>query len=275
MRVYMACLWLIVCICHCTTLGQTSNEREGKKPAEEEIKQWPLPQQAAYRAATYMAELPNFLVTEIVSRSTRVAHQKDWQAQDKLEIDLAYGGKKGETYTLKKMNDRPTSQSFEKVFGATSSGEFGGFLAGLVDPHSQAQFKPVTNEVFRGRKTVLFEFRILKANSNYLLTEKESRRQVKTGLAGTVWVDTETARMLRLEMSVEDVQPGFPLTMAEHAVEYDWVTIAGKKYWMPISAEFIVGSDTTKFYARNVTEFKNYRVFETEVKIVEEKSSPK
>ena len=118
---------------------------------------------------------------------------------------------------------------------------------------------------------MLFEFRVGKANSGYVLTEKSSGRKVNTGLVGTIWVDTETARILRLEFSVDDVPSGFPLNVAEHAVEYDWVTIGAQKYWLPTYAEFIVGNDITKSYERNVTEFKNYRVFETDLKIIEEK----
>jgi hypothetical protein len=61
------------------------------------------------------------------------------------------------------VNDRPSSMSYESLGGATSTGEFGTMLAGLFDPQSQAQFKEVRRETFKGRPTVLFEFAVKKS----------------------------------------------------------------------------------------------------------------
>lgn len=63
--------------------------------------------------------------------------------------------------------------------------------------------------------------------------------------------------------------------MAEHAVEYDEVNVNKKKYFLRVSSEFIVGSDATKIYQRNLIEFWNYRIFETDVKVFIEEVSPK
>jgi hypothetical protein len=247
----------------------------GQRPSEEEMRHWSLPQRAAYRAAFFIEDLPNFVVTEIVSRLRQTPDKKGWQQQDKLEVELTYISKTGEKARLLKINARPTSQSFEAVGGASSSGQFGGFIGALLMERSQAQFKQLREEAFRGRKTMLYEFQVKKANSSYSLTDKTSGRKVITGYRGTLWVDTETAYILRLEFSAEDIEPGFPFSMAENAVEYDWVTIAGKKFFLPVSAEFLIGSDTTRIYDRNLMEFRNYRLFDTDMKILLDKEPPK
>lgn len=242
-----------------------------KFPSEAEINKLSLPERAATRVAMFIEELPNFVVTQTLTRSVRKPDKKDWQAQDKLEVELTYSHKNAEKHQLKKINDRPTSQSFESVNGSTSQGEFGGTLGFLLDPRSRPEFKELKQENYRGRATQLYQFRVRKIYSSYKITSKPSGRSVTTGCLGTVWVDLETARILRLEISAEEVQPDFPINISENAVEYDWVTIAEKKYWMPISSETIMGSDITRYYERNVVEFKNYRMFETGVKILEGK----
>lgn len=242
-----------------------------KFPSEEEIKKLPLPQQAATRVAMFIEELPNFVVTQTVTRSVRKPDKKDWQAQDKLEVELTYSHQHDEKHKLIKINDRPTSQSFESVNGSTSHGEFGGILGFLLDPRSRPEFKEMKQENYRGRNTQLYQFRVRKMYSSYKITSKPSGRTITTGCQGTVWVDLETARILRLEITAEEIQPDFPMNLSENAVEYDWVTISGKKYWMPILSETIMGSDVTRYYERNVIEFRNYKVFETDVKIITDK----
>jgi hypothetical protein len=46
--------------------------------------------------------------------------------------------------------------------------------------------------------------------------------------------------------------------------------IGGKKYWLPVRAEVLLVEGGSKLQTRNVIEFKRYRKFEAEVKIVPE-----
>jgi hypothetical protein len=62
--------------------------------------------------------------------------------------------------------------------------------------------------------------------------------------------------------------------MAEHAVEYDEVKVNNKIYFLPVSSEFIIGSDKTRFYSRNLVEFRNYQIFETKVKVLPDEDAP-
>lgn len=266
---------LLIGFCALCNLSTGAQSREKNPVSEDEIKRWPLPHQAAYRAAQFIETLPNFIVTEMITRAERSPDNKDWQTKDKLEVELTYSHKTSEKARLLKINDRPTTQTLASVFGATSQGEFGGFIGSLLDPRSRADFREAGKEHYRGRNTALYRFAVKKQNSSYVLTDKTTNRKIITGTQGTVWIDIETAYILRLEIAVTEVEPNFPLTMSEHAVEYDWVTIAGAKYFMPISAEAIIGSEQTRFYQRNVTAFKNYRLFDTGVKIIEDKEPPK
>lgn len=237
----------------------------------EALKRLPLLEQARYHAAEFMEELPNFIVTQFVTRYVQTPQQKDWQAQDKLEVELSYSAKQGEKFKLLRLNGKPTNQNYEQLGGATSTGEFGSMLAALFSQRSQAEFKEVKRETFRGRQAVIFDFRVKKAHSSNQITDRNSNRTVTVGYQGSVWIEAETARVLRIEQAADDIQPGFPVTLAESAVEYDWVTIAGTRYLLPVYAEVILGRDADRVYSRNVIELRDYRVFDTDLKIVPEK----
>jgi hypothetical protein len=112
---------------------------------------------------------------------------------------------------------------------------------------------------------------VKKAFSSNTITDKTSGRTVTTAYSGSVWIDTESGRALRIEQSSEGIQPGFPITLAESAVEYDWITIDGQRYLLPVYAEIILGSDPERYYSRNVIELRNYHMFDTDLKILPEK----
>lgn len=239
------------------------------------IARLPLIEQARYHAADFMEELPNFVATQIVTRSIKTPEKKDWQVDDKLEIELTYRVKDGEKFKLQKVNGKPTSRTYESLGGSTSTGEFGSMLSALFASESHTEFKELRHEKFKSRETVVYDFKVKKAFSSNRITDRTSGRSVTAAYSGTVWIDTETKRVLRLEQSSEDIQKGFPITMAESAVEYDWVMISGTRYLMPISAEMILGSDSERQYSRNVIELRNYHMFETDVKMILEKDPPK
>jgi hypothetical protein len=239
------------------------------------IARLPFIEQARYHAADFMGELPNFVATQIVKRAIQTPQKTGWQEEDTLEIEITYREKDGEKFKLLKINGKPSSQSYDKLGGATSTGEFGTMLLALFSPESKAEFKEIRHEKFKGRETIVFEFKVKKAFSGQTITDKTSGRVVTVAYSGTIWIDTESKRSLRLEQSSEDIQKGFAHTMAESAVEYDWVTISGTRYLLPSSAEIILGNDVTRSYFRNVIELKNYRVFETDVKMILEKEPPK
>src|SRR5262249_46374206 len=258
-----------------TTEAPAPTEADQRAARNAALAGMPLLEQARYHAAEFLDELPNFIVTQFVTRSVRTPELKEWRLEDKLEVELTYRMKNGEHFKLVRYNDKPTQKSYDELKGATSTGEFGSMLGALFAPQSQAEFKEVRRETFRGRQTVVFDFKVKKAFSSNQITDKTSGRTITTAYAGSVWIETETGRALRIEQSAEDIQRGFPITMAESAVEYDWVTIDGQRYLLPVYAEVILGSDPERYYSRNVIELRNYHMFETDLKILPEKDPPK
>jgi len=236
-----------------------------------DVAKLPLLDQARNHAAEFMDDLPNFVVTQIVTRSVRTPKKRDWQQQDKLEIELSYRAKTGEQFKLVRYNNKPTQMTYDQLKGATTAGEFGSILGALFSPESQAEFKEVRRETFRGHQTVIYDFRVRKEFSSNTITDGNSGLTVTTAYSGSVWIDTESGRTLRIKQSSEDIQPGFTITLAERAVEFDWIIIDGQRYLLPVYAEAILGNDLKRYYLRNVIELRNYRMFDTDLKILPEK----
>ena len=237
------------------------------KARAEAFAKLPLIEQARVHALDYAEDLLDFTVTQFVTRYERPPGAQDWKLQDKLEIELSYRVKGGEKFKLVKLNGAPTKITYEDLSGATSTGEFVLTLVSLFDRRSQAEFKEVRREVFRGHQTVVFDFKVKKANSQSQIVDKISGQTIIAGYQGSIWIDIETQRALRIEESSVDIPRSFPITLSENAVEYDWVTISGERYLLPVSAEVLLGQDSQRYYTRNVIEFKNYHKFDTDVKI--------
>ena len=245
-----------------------TDEAGAERVKADDLARLPLLEQVRHNVLENARELPNFVVNQMVSRYARTAQAGDWQLEDTLEVEITYQTNKGEQFNLLRVSGKPAQQSYEALGGSTSTGEFGSLLTALFLPYSKAQFKEVRRETYRGRQTVVYDFQVLKANSNATIQDKNSGQKTLVGYRGSVWIDTEARGVLRVEQSYEGMPAGFPISMSENAVEYDWVSIGDQRYLLPIHAELLMGRDSERFYTRNVIEFRNYHKFEAKLKVL-------
>jgi hypothetical protein len=244
-------------------------DQEARRRAKAELMaRMPLIEQARYKALDFANDLPNFVVTQVVTRSVQHPGARDWRVQDRLEVQLTYRADKGEEYKLVSIDGKPARQSYDQLGGSTSAGEFGSFLASLFAPPSRAQFREIKHETFGGQDSVVYDFTVRKVNSTVQITDKDQGRSVITGYKGSLWIDTQSKQVLRVESSSFDIEPGFPITLAENSVEYDWVIIAGERYLLPVRAEVLLGRDRDKYYSKNLIEFRNYHKYEGDVRLI-------
>ena len=241
-------------------------DEEARKRAEAEmVAKLPLLEQARIHALDYTEELPNFIVAQTVTRYVRSPQTRDWRLEDTLEMELTYIAEKGEQHKLLRVNGKPVQQSYEGLGGSTSSGEFGALLASLFAPQSRTDFKEIKKDVMNGKNTMIYDFMVRKANSNNMITDKPSGQKTIAGYTGSIWIDLETKQVLRIETAAEGLPADFPVTMAENSVDYDWISISGERYLLPVRAELIIGNDRQRNYSRNVIEFRNYKKFEGKI----------
>jgi hypothetical protein len=257
---------------HLRTPGEAGDvpvsEEAEKARIEAAVARMPFLEQARHWALEFANELPDFVVTQMVRRDARGPNTRSWIHQDTLEVELTYRVDRGEELKLVRVNGAPTTQRYDDLDGSTSTGEWGAMMPNLFRPESKADFKEIRHETFNGHPSVLYDFSVQRANSSNVITEKKSGRSIRAGYTGSLWIDADTKRVLRIEQAAAEIPRDFPISMAEDAVEYDWVTISGERHFLPTHAEVILGHEREKFYTRNMIEFKNYHKFEGTIRVV-------
>lgn len=249
------------------------------RPSEAEAKQ--VLERA--REATLAAgkAMPDFVVKQSIVRSVAMGTTKNWSVRDRLTLAVSYRESLGEQYRVLAVDGIPAADDtkesgsyFQKVGGATSTGEYVGRLVDLFSERSRAEFQVSAAETVRNRPTVVYDFRVKKENSASVVSlGNDERLTIIVGERGRVWVDRETFRVLRLETISTDIPADFPIRATSRLVDYDWVDISGRKYLLPVRAVIEAtqtAQDSFTFQWRNDVLFRNYQRYGTEIKIIEE-----
>src|SRR5262245_37687951 len=222
----------------------------------------------------YLDELPDFICQQEIQRYFDYDGSGAWEKADTLVYELTYNRKR-ETYKPINSVGRPITRAIDDLKGASSTGDFASGLASLFDPETKAVFKPAGKERLGNRQTVLYDFRVPK-DSSKLVVKAEGAGNLIVGYSGTVWIDAETKKVLRIDQAVDDLPKSHPVTHSESSVDYDIIKLRGLDvdFLLPIKAEFVIADRRQKHYFRNLLHFKFYRKFETDTKITDDNSTP-
>lgn len=222
----------------------------------------------------YLDELPDFICQQVVERYYDFEARGAWDRADTLTYELTYNRKR-ESYKPINVVGRPVTRPLDQTGGAYSTGDFASGLASLFDPETKAVFKAAGKERLGNRQTRVYDFRILQESSK-LQVKAEGAPTIISGYSGTIWIDEETKRVLRIDQAVDDLPKSYPVTHSESSVDYDIVKLRGLDvdFLLPIRAEFIISDRRQKRYFRNLIYFKFYRKFETDIKITDDPTPP-
>jgi hypothetical protein len=222
----------------------------------------------------YLDELPDFICQQDIQRYFDYDGSGAWEKADTLVYELTYNRKR-ESYKPINSVGRPITRQLEDVKGAYSTGDFASGLASLFDLETKTVFKPAGKERLGNRQAILYDFRVLKESSKLVL-KAEGADPLTVGYSGTVWIDAETKKVLRIDQALDDLPKNNPVTHSESSVDYDIIKLRGLDvdFLLPTRAEFIIADRRQKHYFRNLIHFKFYRKFETDVKIGEDVTPP-
>jgi hypothetical protein len=233
---------------------------------------------AKARADTLEAldQMPDFVVKQLVVRAYARGTSQNWHTDDHLVVGVSYRPSEGEKYRLLQVNgikgpDAEEKSDYVQAGGASSTGEFVTVLKELFADASRTEFKPLDTDTLRGRRTIVYAYDIRKANSRWEL-KTESQATI-AGQRGKIWVDREKARVLRIEFESYDVPATFPITAADVAIDYDWVTIQGQGEYLLPSRSLVLMTTLARgetVQTRNDIRFRNYQKFGTELKILDD-----
>jgi hypothetical protein len=244
---------------------------------------------ARTREATRAASgaMPDFVVRQLIARNFAFGTTQNWRRMDNLTVGVSYRESEGgERYKLLAVNGVPTANvearergNYEQDSGASSTGEFVSMLKELFSDEAKTKFQAVDTDTIRTHRAIIYEYEVRLENSQQTLAyrAKDSAPQVaRVGSRGRVWVDRENFRVLRLENIATDIPGGFPITAAVNTIDYDWVTIAERKYLLPVAAnvELTTLQEGKTYQARNEIRFRNYQKYGAEVTIIEDDDFP-
>lgn len=226
-------------------------------PVEED----PIIVKARAAAAEYAGSLPNFFCRQLTTRYDSDRPKDGWRAQDTITADLAYENGT-EKYTNIKVGSK-SAKSMEEVGGNWSTGEFASMLDEIFDPNAAATFRKSGQDTINGHSATTFKFEITRERSDWRIMD--GGQLYYPAMRGTIWIDRESSRVLRLEKESRNMPLLFPLVKIEVAVDYDFVRLSTPRpFLLPITSEVLTCETGSSHCTRNRIEFRNYRKFGAE-----------
>lgn len=234
----------------------------------------PVIDKARQAAFAYAQTLPNFVVKEYTTRyasETLRGSQTSWHTLDVVTADLVSEGGQ-ESYKNILVNGRKPAVDIAKT-GTWSTGAYASILFDVLAPDTNALFRGKRSTTIKGRDAWLYDFSVEKRNSHWEVTT-EGGTYVPP-YTGSIWIDKESARALRIELSAHGLPDTFLLDTVENAVDYDFVPIGEGKYLLPVHSEALSCERHTSYCSRNVIDFRNYKKFSADTSITFDSDSNK
>jgi hypothetical protein len=219
-------------------------------------------------AFTYSETLPNYLVQQMTTRYQSDRPKAGWQALDIVTADLTYQDGR-ESYKNIKIGNKSVNTSMEEIPGSRSTGEFSTLMEQLME-EGAAKFRPGGQETIRNRSAYVYSFEITREFSRWRI---EAPSQLYyPAIKGSIWIDKETSRILRIEQSGKGMPSLFPFDTIETTADYDFIRLGtAGPYLLPVEAEVLSCQRGTSICSRNKIEFRNYRKFGAETNITFDK----
>jgi hypothetical protein len=210
-------------------------------------------------AANYAQSLPNYFCQQMTARYQSDHPKTGWDALDVVTADVAYEDGR-ESYKNIKIGSKAVNKSMEDIGGTRSTGEFSTVLLDLLDPATDANFRRSGTDTLQGRTAWVYKYDIPRERSHWRI-EAPSQLYYPAH-SGTVWIDKETSRVLRIEQGSVSMPKLFPFDTVETVTDYAFISLAaGEKYLLPADAEVLSCVRGTSMCSRNRLEFRNYRKF--------------
>jgi len=113
-------------------------------------------------------------------------------------------------------------------------------------------------------------FSVPQSTSSWTLSFENSH-SLKVAYRGHVWVDPEKKQVMKISQSTAQIPVTFPISYAETTTEYGYSSIRGiegRQFLLPLRAELIMRESRQHSSTRNVIEFREFRKFTSDVKLV-------
>ncbi len=239
--------------------GEASITRPRPQAQDTAIAEDKLITKARTNTDQWLESLPNYYCQEIIARYISETRPANWQATDVVSAALVYEKGK-ERYTDLRINNKPVKKGMEQLSGSWSTGEFASVVNDIFSPATDALFRLSRTDTLNGRDATVFSFEVEQQNSHWRVTM--ASQTFFPAYKGSIWIDKETGRVLRIEMQSRKIPGTFPIDTAELTVEFDYIRIASAKYLLPTHSEVLSCFRGTENCSHNVIDFRNYHKYE-------------
>jgi hypothetical protein len=220
-------------------------------------------EKARETSESFVETLPNYMVKQITTRYISTTTKPNWMPQDNISTDLVYENGK-ESYRNVLLNGKPAKGKVQET-GSWSTGEFGTILKDVFSRSTAADFRSRGSATVSNRNARVYDFTVEQPNSHWhVFVPGQSYRPA---YKGKIWIDRETARVLRVEMQTRNMPREFPLDTVESATDYEFVRLGEGTFLLPVHSETLNCVRGTTQCSRNVIEFRNYKKFGAESNI--------
>ena len=121
------------------------------------------------------------------------------------------------------INGKPVDKRMEDLGGAWSTGEFGTIGADLFSPATAAEFTSGYATSIAGHDAVVYDFEVDREHSHWHI--QAPSQSIQPAYKGSVWLEKDTAEILRIEMQTYRMPKEFPFDKVESAVDYEYVRL--------------------------------------------------
>jgi len=218
-----------------------------------------LIRRATDAAMDFTEGLPNYVCKEQMARYHSETHTPNWQPIDIVSTDVIYENHI-ESYKNLAINGKPVKKSMEELDGAWSTGEFGTVLINLFSPGTAADFRYKKDSRSGGVMAKVYDFTVEHANSAWDV--HVGGQSYRPAYRGSVWIDPQTARVLRIEMQANAFPQDFPTDHVEEATDYEYTRLGdARQYLLPVHSESLSCQRGTDMCSLNKIDFRNYRKY--------------
>ncbi len=236
------------------------------EPQDTRQQEDPIIGKARGASESYTETLPNYIAQQMTTRYISTTPKPSWQAQDIVSAEVIYESGK-ERYRNVAVNNKPTKKSIEEVGGSWSTGEFASVLIDLFSRNTAAVFHSRGSDTINNRATSMFNFFVNQENSHW--TIHGGSQSYRPAYKGSVWIDKETGRVLRIEMQTRNMPQDFPFDKVEMATDYDFVRLGTmQQYLLPVHSENLSCQRGSSNCSRNTIDFRNYKKFGSDSTII-------
>jgi hypothetical protein len=210
-----------------------------QRPPDEAVKA--LLAEATDYANGYWDSLPNFTCQQVTQRFAGSSRGDKWQQIDTITGQVNYFDHQEDWQFEEYEKDHKKSHdsSSNSGRGISDFGIFGGVMRGIFRPASKAEISWFENDALGGATVQVFKYRVAKENSNLSL-RAGSMQVVLVGYHGMVYIDSATGEVRRITQIADDVPKGYPIYETLVSTDYDYASIGGQKYLLPIGAQVIL-----------------------------------